>query len=211
MHQSILCRDEVRERLFQRIGLSCVMLNRKVGSISIKTMLILVLMVLIYGASQASALSESDFQRIGSKYSISPYLLLAISIVESQSGELLGKYEVRNVVNETQLKFLRKIARHTGRDLSGFKGSHAGAMGYMQIMPSTFYTYGQDGDEDGMKDPLNPYDSLATAAYYLAHKIASKSNLRTAIKKYNNSASYCEKVLRLSRKLELESKFASSE
>jgi membrane-bound lytic murein transglycosylase B len=82
-------------------------------------------------------------------------------------------------------------------------------MGYMQIMPSTFYTYAQDGDGDGIKDPLNPYDSLATAAYYLARTIAVKKSLRTAIKNYNNSSIYCERILNLSRKLELESKLAA--
>lgn len=186
------------------------MLNIPIGKLTIKTISLLVLIVLIYGVSQASALSKTDFQKMGSKYGVSPYLLLAISIVESQKGELLGKYEVREVVNISQLKFLRKIARHTGRDISEFKGSHAGAMGYMQIMPSTFIMYGQDGDGDGIKDPLNPLDSLATAAFFIAHKIASKSSLRTALRRYNNSAAYCEKVLRLSRKLELDSTFASS-
>ena len=175
----------------------------------VKTCVILVLAILACGVSQIFALSESDFQTIGSKYGVSPYLLLAISIVESQKGELLGQYEVKKVVDSIQLRFLKKIARHTGRALSEFKGSHAGAIGYMQIMPSTFYLYAQDGDGDGIKDPLNPYDSLATAAYYLARTIASKDNIRIAIKNYNNSSVYCEKVLELSRKLELESKLAA--
>ncbi len=173
-------------------------------------MLILVLIVSICGASQASALSESDFQRIGSRYGVSPHLLLAISIVESQKGGLLGKHKVESVVGNTQRKFLRKIAQHTGRDISEFKGSYAGAMGYMQIIPSTFYMYGQDGDGDGTKDPLNPLDSLATAAYFLAHNMASNNNLKTAVKRYNNSLAYCEKVLKLSRTLELESTLVSS-
>lgn len=171
--------------------------------------MILVLAVLACGASQIFALSESDFQAIGSKYGVSPHLLLAISIVESQRGELVGRHEVRKVIGSTQLKFLRKIARRTGRALSEFKGSPAGAMGYMQIMPSTFYIYGQDGDGDGIKDPLNPYDSLATAAYYLARTIAVKESIETAIKTYNNSNVYYRKVLSLSQKLEVESKFAA--
>jgi membrane-bound lytic murein transglycosylase B len=187
------------------------MFNIKVGRVWSKTFLFLVLLVSGYGASHAFALSDSDFQKIGSRYGISPYLLLAISIVESQKGELQGRHEVKKVVNNTQLKFLRKIAAHTGRDISKFKGSYAGAMGYMQIMPSTFYTYGQDGNGDGVKDPLDPIDSLATAAYFLAHKIALKdNNIAAALKKYNNSGVYSRKVLKLSQKLELERTFASS-
>ncbi|GAK52453.1 lytic murein transglycosylase [Candidatus Moduliflexus flocculans] len=156
-----------------------------------------------------SPVKEADFQRMGSKYGVSPYLLLAVSIVESQNGELLGKYEVSKVVDNTQLAYLKKIARHTGRDVSEFKGSAAGAMGFMQIMPSTFHTYAQDGDGDGIKDPLNPHDSLATAAYYLARTIALKKNVRNALKSYNNSVEYCESVVKLSQKLELETTFAS--
>lgn len=175
----------------------------------IRISVFLILFISAFSITEGMALSETDFQTIGSKYGVSPYLLLAISIVESQCGELTGTYEVQKVVDSTQLKFLRKIARHTKRDLSIFKGSRAGAMGYMQIVPSTFYTYAQDGDGDGMKDPLNPYDSLATAAYFLARTIAVKSNLRTALRSYNNSSVYCTKVLKLSDKLEFESKLAA--
>lgn len=171
----------------------------------------LILLVCALSIPEGMALSETDFQTIGSKYGVSPYLLLAISIIESQRGELTGNHEVQKVVDSTQLKFLRKIARHTGRDISKFIGSRAGAMGYMQIVPSTFYIYAQDGDGDGIKDPLNRYDSLATAAYFLARTIALKSNLRTALRSYNNSSVYCRKVLKLSEKLEFESTFAAKQ
>jgi len=176
---------------------------------SIKSIVKMVPMFLTFCVPEAFALSESDFQTFGKRYGISPYLLQAVSVVESQKGELMGKYEIRKVVDSTQLKFLKKIARHTGRSLSEFKGSYAGAMGYMQIMPATFYGYAQDGDGDGVKDPLNHYDSLATAAYYLARNIAKKSSTRAALRRYNNSASYCNKVLKLYRQLELESTVAS--
>ena len=162
-------------------------------------------------ASQAYALSEADFQAAGRKYGISPLLLQAIGNIESQHGELLGKYTVSEVVDATQLKFLKKIARHTSRDISEFKGSYAGAMGYMQIMPSTFHIYAQDGDDDDIRDPLNPYDSLATAAYFLARTLARKDTVRAALKTYNNSDMYCDKVLALYQQLEVESQVASSQ
>jgi membrane-bound lytic murein transglycosylase B len=111
-------------------------------------------------------------------------------------------------VDSTQLKFLKKIARDTGRSIFEFKGSYAGAMGYMQIIPSTFYRYAQDGNGDGIKDPLNQYDSLATAAYFLARKIAKKENLIGAIRSYNDSSDYCEKVIGIYWALELGTRFA---
>jgi membrane-bound lytic murein transglycosylase B len=165
-------------------------------------------MFLMLYVSQAFALSGLDFQIIGNRYGVSPHLLRAVSIIESQDGKLTGNYEVRLVVDSIQLKFLKKIARATGRSLSDFKGSYAGAMGHMQIMPSTFYKYAQDGDGDGVKDPLNQYDSLATAAYFLARKIA-KYGTRTAIRSYNNSSIYCQKILRLYWRFELEARIAS--
>ena len=163
-------------------------------------------------ATRTFALSEEDFQEMGRKYGVVPYLLQAIATVESRNGELLGKYKVRDVINETQLRYLKKIARQTERALLEFEGSRAGAMGYMQIMPSTFYLYGQDGNSDGIRDPLDPYDSLATAAYFLARTLAVKNNsLRATLKKYNNSSVYCDKVLALYKQLEVESQVASSQ
>jgi membrane-bound lytic murein transglycosylase B len=171
---------------------------------------ILTMSMLFFGCvSRVFALSNLDFQTIGRKYGVSPYLLQAISLVESQDGEILGRHVVNNVVDDVQRRFLEKIAKHTGRSLAEFKGSYAGAMGHMQIMPSTFYEYAQDGDGDGIRDPLNPCDSLATAAYLLARNIALQGSLRAALKKYNNSDLYCQKVLEYYRKLELESQFAS--
>ena len=84
-------------------------------------------------------------------------------------------------------------------------------MGYMQIMPSTFYMYAQDGDDDGIRDPLNPHDSLATAAFFLARTMAIKNTLRATLKKYNNSNVYCDKVIALYNQMESESQVASSE
>ena len=73
---------------------------------STKAVLVVILTVLlgIY-VSQAFALSEIDFQTVGQKYGVSPYLLMAIATVESQNGELLGKYLIHEVVDETQLKY----------------------------------------------------------------------------------------------------------
>jgi membrane-bound lytic murein transglycosylase B len=162
-------------------------------------------------AVQCWALSTADFQTIGRRYGLSPYLLEAIALVESQHGELAGEYTVSDVVSGSQLTFLRKIAQHTGRALADFKGSYRGAMGYMQIMPATFHTFAQDGNGDGIRDPLDPYDSLATAAYYLARQIAlADDDMRVALKKYNRSDSYCTRVLALVQQLEAESQLASS-
>ena len=179
----------------------------------IKTVVIMVLLLLTVWVTQSPALSDSDFQTMGRRYGVSPTLLAAIAIAESQMGKILGTCEVTQAVadDDAQLRALKKIARYTRRALAEFKGSYAGAMGYMQIMPATFHEYGQDGDGDGIKDPLNPYDSLATAAYYLARKIAEGGSAQAALLNYNNSTEYCQKVLKIYAELEAESKFASAE
>ncbi len=154
-------------------------------------------------------LSESDFEVIGDRYGVPFNLLRAIVIIESQEGRVPGSFEVSKIVDSTQLKFLRKIAQHTGRSISDFKGSSTGTMGYMQFMPATFYYYAQDGNGDGIKDPLNPYDSLATAAYFLAQEIAKKKGIQAALKSYNNSPASYEKILQLYWKLEADNKRTS--
>jgi membrane-bound lytic murein transglycosylase B len=180
---------------------------------TIKTACTLVLAVCVgFGTVlPAWALSEDDFHRIGARYGVSPYLLQAIAAIESRNGTLLGTHIVSDVVGETQLKFLKKIARQTERALSEFHGSPAGAMGYMQIMPATFYMYAQDGDGDGIRDPLNHHDNLATAAYFLARTMAVQNSLRATLRKYNNSTVYGEKVIALYNQLESESQVASAQ
>jgi len=156
------------------------------------------------------AQADAELYAVASKYGISPHLLRAVSIVETREGQYTGTHQVSEVVNAEQLKYLHKIARHTRRPLSDFQGSYAGAMGYMQIVPSTFFIYGQDGDGDGIKDPLNRHDSLATAAYFLARRFARTNSLKATLMGYNRSARYGKQVLAVYRRLQAEEIIASS-
>ncbi|MGN6246028.1 MAG: lytic transglycosylase domain-containing protein [Motilibacteraceae bacterium] len=54
--------------------------------------------------------------------------------------------------------------------------SPAGAQGLMQIVPATFARFAVDGDRDGRKDPLDPQDSIWTAAAYL-HYLGGRLDL----------------------------------
>ncbi len=76
--------------------------------------------------------------------------------------------------------------------------NHTGelARGMMQFLPSTWKTYGVDGDGDGKADILNPIDSIYSAANYLAaNKAANKGSIRDALWRYNQSDDYVNEIL----------------
>ena len=53
--------------------------------------------------------------------------------------------------------------------------STAGALGWMQFMPSTWEMYGVDANDDGRKDPYNPVDAICAAARYLQAPPAART------------------------------------
>lgn len=76
--------------------------------------------------------------------------------------------------------------------------THDRAVGPMQFIPSTWATWGQDGNGDGKKDPNNIFDaSLATGRYLCAdgRDVAVKHDLDQAILGYNHSQEYLSTVL----------------
>lgn len=79
--------------------------------------------------------------------------------------------------------------------------SSAGALGPMQFLPTTWRTYGVDGDRDGRADIMNPYDAIPAAARYLCVNGAGHGGrqLYTAIWHYNHADSYVQHVLALAR------------
>ncbi len=72
--------------------------------------------------------------------------------------------------------------------------SSAGAIGWMQFMPSTWETYGVDANGDGVKDPNNPEDAIFAAAAYL-HAAGMPTDAYGAIFAYNHADWYVAEVL----------------
>ena len=72
--------------------------------------------------------------------------------------------------------------------------STAGALGWMQFIPSTWEMYGVDANDDGRKDPYNPVDAICAAARYLK-AAGGESDLRRAIFAYNHADWYVDEVL----------------
>ena len=72
--------------------------------------------------------------------------------------------------------------------------SSAGALGWMQFIPSSWEAYGVDANEDGRKDPYNPVDAICAAGRYLK-AAGAEENLREAIFAYNHADWYVDEVL----------------
>lgn len=72
------------------------------------------------------------------------------------------------------------------------------AVGPMQFIPSTWATWGADGNGDGRKDPNNIFDAALAAARYLCadnRDLATPGGLTAAILSYNHSQAYLQTVL----------------
>jgi hypothetical protein len=89
------------------------------------------------------------------------------------------------------LAAINEIETDYGRNLSV---STAGAVGWMQFIPSTWKRYGVDANGDGVADPYNPVDAIFAAARYLHAAGASKS-LANAIFSYNHAGWYVQSVM----------------
>jgi hypothetical protein len=98
----------------------------------------------------------------------------------------------------TVLAAIGQIESDHGRDAGT---SSAGAMGPMQFLPSTWKTYGIDGDGDGKADIMDPYDAVPAAAHYLCANGAAQGGrqLYNAIYQYNHADWYVQEVLNLAK------------
>ncbi|WP_406001500.1 lytic murein transglycosylase [Streptomyces sp. NBC_00829] len=76
--------------------------------------------------------------------------------------------------------------------------THDRAVGPMQFIPSTWETWGQDGNADGRRDPNNIYDAALAAGRYLCagnRDLAVAADRDQAILGYNHSQEYLRTVL----------------
>jgi Transglycosylase SLT domain len=72
--------------------------------------------------------------------------------------------------------------------------SSAGAIGWMQFLPSTWASYGVDADGDGTADPYDPQDAIYAAASYLS-AAGMPADTPGAIFAYNHADWYVAEVL----------------
>jgi hypothetical protein len=119
-----------------------------------------------------------------------------------QAGSYLDLYRQAAVtcpgLSWTVLAAIGQIESAHGRNAGR---SSAGALGPMQFLPSTWRTYGVDGDGDGRADITNPYDAVPAAARYLCANGAGRGgrSLYNAVFRYNHADWYVQNVLSLAK------------
>ncbi|HEY6396473.1 MAG TPA: lytic murein transglycosylase [Solirubrobacteraceae bacterium] len=113
-------------------------------------------------------------------FRIPPFLL---PIYQAAGTQYEVPWQILAAINEIETDY--------GRNLSV---SSAGAVGWMQFLPSTWQAYAVDATGSGVADPYNPVDAIFTAAKYL-HAAGASKNLTRAIFAYNHADWYVQSVL----------------
>jgi len=93
----------------------------------------------------------------------------------------------------TVLAAINKIESDFGRNMGP---SSAGAVGWMQFMPSTWERWGTDADGDGVADPWTAADAIYSAARYLA-AAGGTGDIARGVFAYNHAQWYVDEVLQL--------------
>jgi murein DD-endopeptidase MepM/ murein hydrolase activator NlpD len=91
------------------------------------------------------------------------------------------------------LASINKIESNFGRNMGP---SSAGAVGWMQFMPSTWLRWGTDANADGIADPWAPEDAIFSAARYLA-AAGGRTDIERGVFAYNHADWYVRDVLEL--------------
>jgi hypothetical protein len=115
-----------------------------------------------------------------------PMSFSALQGIWQAAGAAYGiPWQVLAAINQVETDF--------GRNLGP---SSAGAIGWMQFLPSTWARWGFDANGDGVADPNNPVDAIFSAARYLA-ACGAQVDIASAVYCYNHSDAYVAEVLGL--------------
>jgi cell wall-associated NlpC family hydrolase len=121
-----------------------------------------------------------------SRTSNGPMSFAALRPIWQAAGDAYGiPWEVLAAINKVETGF--------GGNLGP---SSAGAVGWMQFMPSTWARWGLDANGDGVADPDNPTDAIFSAARYLAG-CGGQLDIARAVYCYNHASWYVNEVLGL--------------
>ena len=127
--------------------------------------------------------NRASLEEAAERSGVAPEMIVAILGMETRYGRIPGNYRVIDALSTLAFEYPRR-AEYFRKELEEFLllcreekidpmhpiGSHAGAMGMPQFMPSSFRQYAVDLDGDHKRNIWsNPADSIASVANYFAH------------------------------------------
>ncbi|WP_107854838.1 lytic murein transglycosylase B [Neisseria weaveri] len=127
---------------------------------------------------------KTTIDAVARSYGVPAELIVAIIGIETNYGNNMGSFRLADSLSTLAFDYPRRaeffqkelhefllMAKEEKRDVFGFKGSYAGAMGMPQFMPSSFRKYAVDYDGDGLRDIWNNVGDVAAsvANYMKAH------------------------------------------
>ena len=155
---------------------------------------------------------------VSSEYKVDPFIIVTIAGIESNYGSHHSQYSVFNSLY-SQIHDMPKRAKWASKELAEFikycfndqldpqeiGGSYAGAFGFGQFIPSSFNNYSVDFNEDGVRQPYDWPDVLASIANYLrrngykpnSNNYDRDGDIWKSIYAYNHANNYVMAVLEL--------------
>ena len=127
---------------------------------------------------------QATIDAVAKSYGMPAEIIVAIIGIETNYGTNMGSFRLADSLSTLAFDYPRRaeffqkelhefllMAKEEKRDVFGFKGSYAGAMGMPQFMPSSFRKYAVDYDGDGRRDIWNNIGDVAAsvANYMKAH------------------------------------------
>ncbi|PIP81890.1 MAG: hypothetical protein COR54_17800 [Elusimicrobia bacterium CG22_combo_CG10-13_8_21_14_all_63_91] len=156
---------------------------------------------------------------------VDPFVVLSIAGVESYYGRHHAQFTVFNALY-TAIHGVPKRRDWAAKELAAYlkmswrerfpphsiSGSYAGAFGYTQFIPTSWEAYAVDRDGDGVREPYEWADALASTANYLLRNgyspgetdFSRNASAWTAVYAYNHYEFYVRVVLELRAALKAE-------
>ena len=128
---------------------------------------------------------EKQLKKIQKDWGVPPEVIIAIWGIETNFGEILGRYRVidslatlafaakgerRRALFKSELLALETIKNKKGIEVESLVGSWAGASGHTQFMPTTYLKFSASFESKNVPNIWNkesPLDALSSTACYL--------------------------------------------
>jgi len=150
-------------------------------------------------ATSPTFLPSADAPNAPGAVVVTPDLMVPPLVPQTRSYDQLlslwQRYGTQYGVPWQVLAAINKVESNFGRNMGP---SSAGAIGWMQFMPSTWERWGVDANGDGVADPWSPDDAIAAAARYLAAS-GGATDISRAVFSYNHAQWYVDEVMQLAQ------------